>query len=153
MRRALQASDSYRSTPLEHIQERVRENDIRVKIYALLCPIGFFDDENDEEEEVDDMSRSHICLTLVRDFGQLLVDEQWRRSVRSLQSVPIDPDQKFIDFNLQKADDLAKRLLSEQSDSCETKRGEDEECEKMFLKTITTRFEDEKMNSTIKLKK
>ena len=38
---------------------------------------------------------------MARDFGQLLVDEQWRRSVRSLQSVPIDPDQKFIDFNLE----------------------------------------------------
>ena len=152
MRRALQASDSYRSTPLEQIQESVRENDVRIKVYALLCPIGFFE-ENDEEEEVEDKSRSHISLTLARDFGQLLVDEQWRRSVRSLQSVPIDPDQKFIDFNLEKADDLAKRLLSEQSDSCETKRGEDEKCEKMFLKTTTTRFEDEKMNSTIKLKK
>lgn len=129
---------------------------MRIKIHALLCPIEFFEtdqEEDEEDENEEDKSRKRVCMILARDFGQLLVDEQWRRSVRLLQSEPILPDQMCIDFKLQKADEVAKNLLNEQSVLCEAKRDEDKECEKTFMRTITTRFEDEKMNSTIKIKK
>jgi hypothetical protein len=152
LRQALQASDSYRATPLEQIQESVSENDARLKIYSLLCPIGFFNDE-EEEEENENCNRDRVCLTLTQNFGQFLVDEQWRRSVRSLQSEPIAPDAKCIEFNLNKADDLVQKVSNEQSDSCNFKREKDQASETIFLQKITTRFKDDELNSTRTIRK